>query len=46
MLLLVQASASGFLKTFTESPPAQHPGSFNLDVAIAKMGDAAGDANH
>ena len=36
-----QAGAAKFVETFKEFPPIQKPGSFTIDEAIAKMGDAS-----
>ncbi|HTJ57271.1 MAG TPA: arylsulfatase [Devosiaceae bacterium] len=41
-----QTAASRFVETFVEFPPAQHPGSFNLDAAMSKMSEAVSGANH
>jgi hypothetical protein len=34
------------METFAEVPPAQHPDSFTVDKASAKMAEAAGGTNH
>ena len=41
-----QLAAAKFVETFKEFPPAQHPGSFTIDAAMAKMSEAASGANH
>jgi arylsulfatase len=35
-----------FMATFAEFPPAQHPDSFTIDQAAAKIAEAASGANH
>ena len=45
-LMPAQMLAGKFVETFKEFPQAQHPGSFNLDAAMAKMSEAASGANH
>jgi len=40
-----QAGAAKFVDTFREFPPIQKPGSFTIDDAISKMGDAAAGAS-
>ena len=47
ILYAAMTIAQKFAETFKEFPQAQHPGSFNLDAAMAKMSEAAsGGANH
>ena len=36
-----QAAAAQFVETFKEFPRAQKPGSFTIDEAMSKMGEAA-----
>ena len=36
-----QAGAAKFVETFRDFPPIQKPGSFTIDDAVAKMGEAA-----
>jgi hypothetical protein len=40
-----QTGAARFVETFKEFPPIQKPGSFTIDDAIAKMGDATAGAS-
>ena len=40
-----QTGAAMFVETFKEFPPIQKPGSFTIDDAISKMGDAAAGAS-
>jgi arylsulfatase len=42
----VLAGVKKFMETFAEFPPAQHPDSFTIDKAAAKLNDAAGSAGH
>jgi arylsulfatase len=42
----VLAGVKKFMETFAEFPPAQHPDSFTIDKAAAKLTDAAGGAGH
>jgi arylsulfatase len=41
-----QAGAAMFAATFKDFPPIQRPGSFTIDDAVAKMGEATGGAGH
>jgi arylsulfatase len=41
-----QGVAAKFVETFKEFPPAQHPGTFTIDAAMAKMSEAGSGANH
>ncbi|WP_312162659.1 arylsulfatase [Phenylobacterium sp.] len=43
-ILVAQAAAAKFVETFKEFPPAQRPGSFTIDDAMAKMTETAGSA--
>jgi arylsulfatase len=38
-----QALTRQFLETFKDFPPAQRPGSFNVDQAVAKLREQIGD---
>jgi arylsulfatase A-like enzyme len=42
----VLAAVQKFMGTFEEFPPAQHPDSFTIDKAAAKLSDAAGGGMH
>jgi hypothetical protein len=44
-ILVAQAAAAKFAETFKEFPPAQRPGSFTIDDAMAKMSDATAGAS-
>ncbi|HEY4202070.1 MAG TPA: arylsulfatase [Devosiaceae bacterium] len=44
-IFVAQTAAAKFAETFREFPPAQHPGSFTIDDAMAKMSEAAGGAS-
>jgi len=41
-ILIAQAAAAKFVETFKEFPPAQRPGSFTIDDAMAKMTETSG----
>ena len=41
-----QTGVAQFLSTFKEFPPAQHPGSFTVEDALAALESAASGANH
>ena len=40
-IFAAQTAAAKFVETFKEFPPVQKPGSFTIDDAMAKMGEAA-----
>jgi arylsulfatase len=46
IIFAAQAVAGEFAKTFKDFPPAQHPGSFTIDDALAKMTDASSGGLH
>jgi len=43
-ILVAQTAAAKFVETFKEFPPAQRPGSFTIDQAMAKMEDVTAGA--
>jgi arylsulfatase A-like enzyme len=45
-IFAAQTVAAKFVETFKDFPQAQHPGTFTIDAAMAKMTEAAGGANH
>jgi arylsulfatase len=45
-IFAAQTVAAKFVETFKEFPPAQHPGTFTIDAAMAKMSEASSGANH
>jgi arylsulfatase A-like enzyme len=46
VIYAAQALAGKFVATFNEFPPAQHPPSFTIDDAMAKMTDAVSGSHH
>jgi len=46
IIFAAQAIAAKFAETFQDFPAVQHPNSFTIDDAMAKMSEAAGGANH
>jgi arylsulfatase A-like enzyme len=46
VIYAAQALAGKFVETFNEFPPAQHPPSFTIDDAMAKMTDAVSGSHH
>jgi arylsulfatase len=46
IIFAAQAIAGKFAETFKDFPPVQHPNSFTIDEAMAKMSEAVSGASH
>jgi len=46
LMMAATTMVGKFVETFKDFPPAQHPGSFTIDDALAKIAEASGGAGH
>jgi arylsulfatase len=46
LMMAATTMVAKFVETFKDFPPAQHPGSFTIDDALAKIAEASGGAGH